>query len=57
VLDLAYTPPTLSEKLQKGIQAATSLPVTRRGSYRVREVIRELAQDRIWTGTMAVEVK
>jgi len=57
VLDLAFTPATLAEKLQQGIQAATSLPVTRPGSYRVREVIRELAQDRIWAGSAALEIK
>jgi VWFA-related protein len=54
IIDMALTPATLAEKVRKGIQAATSFPVPRPGSYRVREVIREAAQDRMWASTATV---
>jgi hypothetical protein len=54
IIDMALTPATLAEKVRKGIQAATSFPVPRPGSYRVREVIREAAQDRMWASTTTV---
>jgi hypothetical protein len=57
VMDLALLPATLSDKMQSGIQAATSIPVTRPGSYRVREVIREAAHDRLWASTTVIEVR
>ena len=57
VMDLAFTSATLAEKLQKGIDAATSLTSPRPGSYRVREVIREAVEDRMWAGAVAIEVR
>jgi VWFA-related protein len=57
VMDMALTSATLAEKLQKGIQAATSFPVPRAGSYRVREVVREAVQDHIWANTTAIEIR
>jgi VWFA-related protein len=57
VMDLALTAPTLAEKRQKGIEAATSFAVPRPGTYRVREVIREAAQNHVWAGNAAVEVR
>jgi VWFA-related protein len=57
VMDMALTSTTLAEKLQKGIQAATSLPVPRPGTYRVREVVREAVQDHIWANTSAIEIR
>jgi hypothetical protein len=56
VMALAFTPATLAEKLRNGIQAATSFPEPRPGSYRVREVVREAAQDRMWASTGAIEI-
>lgn len=57
VMDMALTSATLAEKVQKGIHAATSFPVPRPGSYRVREVIREATQDHTWAGATAIEVR
>jgi hypothetical protein len=57
VMDMALTPATLAEKVQKGIHAATSFPLPRSGAYRVRQVIREAAQDRIWASAAAIEVR
>lgn len=56
VMDMALTSTSHAEMLQKGIQAATSFPLTRGGSYRVREVVRELVQNRIWASSAAIEV-
>jgi hypothetical protein len=56
VMDMALTSGTLAEKRQKGIQAATSFAVPHSGSYRVREVVREAAQDHIWANTSAIEI-
>jgi VWFA-related protein len=57
VIELALIPATLSEKMRRGIQTATSFPVARPGSYRVREVIREAAQNHIWASGATVEVQ
>jgi hypothetical protein len=57
VMDMALTPATLAEKLRKGIQAATSFPVPSPGSYRVREVVREAAQDRVWASATTIEIR
>jgi VWFA-related protein len=57
VMDLALTTATLAEKIKKGIHVATSLPVPPPGFYRVREVIREVTQDRVSTSTAVIEVR
>jgi VWFA-related protein len=53
VMDLALTP----EMQEKGIRAATSFAVPRPGSYRVREVVREVVQDHVWASAARVEVR
>jgi VWFA-related protein len=57
VMDMVLTSGSLAETLQKGIRAATSFHVPRRGSYRVREVVRELVQNRIWASSTPIEVR
>jgi VWFA-related protein len=57
VMDLALTPARLAEMQKKGIRATTSFSVARRGSYRVREVVRELAQDHIWASAAPIEIR
>jgi hypothetical protein len=57
VMDLALAPASLAEKQTKGIRAATSFSVPRRGSYRVREVVREAVQDRIWASVAPIEIR
>jgi VWFA-related protein len=57
VMDLALTPASLAEMQKKGIRAATSFSVTRGGSYRVREVVREVVEDHIWASTTPVEIR
>jgi hypothetical protein len=57
VMDLALTPASLAEMRAKGIRATTSFSVVQRGSYRVREVIREAVQDRVWASVTPVEVR
>jgi VWFA-related protein len=56
VMDLALTAATLKEKLREGIQAETALNAPRPGMYRVREVIREAAQNHVWAGSVTVEI-
>ena len=56
-MDLALAPASLAEKQTKGIRAATSFSVPRRGSYRVREVVREAVQDRIWASVAPIEIR
>jgi hypothetical protein len=56
VMDMALTSANLAETLQKGIRAVTSLPVPQPGFYRVREVVREVVQNRIWASSVPVEV-
>jgi hypothetical protein len=46
-----------AETLRKTVQAVTSVPVPQPGSYRVREVVREAAQNRIWASSVPVEVR
>ena len=50
VMQLRLTPPTLAAMQQKGIQAAVSFSVPLPDACRVRVVVREAAQDRIWAG-------
>jgi VWFA-related protein len=57
VMDMALTSAGLAETMQKGVRAATSLSVPPPGSYRVREVVRELAQNRIWASSVPVGIK
>jgi hypothetical protein len=57
VIGLALTAATLAEKRQKGIEAATSFAVPRPGTYRVREVIREAAQNHVWASGASIEVR
>jgi VWFA-related protein len=57
VMDLLLTSESLTDILQKGIRAAISFPVPRPGSYRVREVVREVVQNRIWASVVPIEVR
>jgi VWFA-related protein len=57
VMDLALAPASLAGMQEKGIQAATSFSVARRGSYRVREVVREAVQDRVWASATPIEIR
>jgi VWFA-related protein len=57
VMDLALLPATLAEKLKKGIEAEMSFAAPPAGAYRVREVIREAAQNRVWAGAAAITVR
>jgi VWFA-related protein len=57
VMDLALTPARLVEMQDKGIRATTSFSVQRRGSYRVREVVREAVKDGIWASAAPIEVR
>ena len=57
VMDLMLTPTRLAEMQEKGIRATTSLSVPRRGSYRVREVVREVVKDGIWASSARIEVR
>jgi VWFA-related protein len=57
VMDMLLTPASLASTLQKGIRAATSFPVPRRGSYRVRQVVREAAQNHIWASATPIEIR
>ena len=56
VMDLVLTPASLAEMQKKGIRATTSFSVKRRGSYRVREVVREVMQDHIWASAAPIEM-
>jgi len=53
---MALTAPTLARLRKGGIKAVTWFPAPR-GAYRVREVVRELAQDRIWASTTTIEIR
>lgn len=57
VMDMALSPTGFAEIQKNGIRAAISLPVPRPGSYRVREVVREAAQNRVWASGASVEVR
>jgi hypothetical protein len=57
VMDMLLTPTGLAETLRKGFRAAPSFPMPLRGSYRVREVVREAAQNRIWASGAAIEIR
>jgi hypothetical protein len=57
VMDLVLTPAGLAEMQKKGIRATTSFSVKRRGSYRVREVVREVVQDHIWASAEPIEIR
>ena len=57
VMDIAPTPSGLQEIKKKGIRAVTSFPVSRKGSYRVREVVREIVENRIWASTTLIETR
>jgi VWFA-related protein len=57
VMDLELTPASLAGMQEKGIRAATSFSVNRRGSYRVREVVREVVQDHIWASAAPIEIR
>lgn len=57
VMDLVLTPARLAAMQEKGIRATTSFLVPRRGSYRVREVVREAAQDRVWASAAPVSIR
>lgn len=57
VMDLALTPDGLAATLEKGINAVTALPAPARGSYRVREVVREAAEDRLWAASSSIQVR
>ena len=56
VMDMALTSEGLAQTLQKGIRAVTTLAVPRPGSYRVREVVREVVENRIWASAGPIEV-
>ena len=56
VMDLAVLPPTLARYRKSGIQVATCFPA-KRGSYRVREVIREATQDHVWASTASIDIR
>ena len=56
-MDLVLTPASLARMQEKGIRAPTSFPVARQGSYRVRVVVREAVQGRIWASTAPVEIR
>ncbi len=56
VMDMMLTSESLAETLQKGIRAVTSLSVPRPGSYRVREVVREVVRNGVWTSSAPIEV-
>ena len=57
VMDLELTPASLAEMQKKGIRATTLFSVKRRGSYRVREVVREVVQDHIWASAAPIEIR
>ncbi len=57
VMDLALTPETLTKIQRDGIQAALAFPVPEAGTYRVRAVVREVAQNRVWASAVPVEVR
>jgi len=57
VMDLELTPASLAGMQKKGIRAATWFSVKRRGSYRVREVVREAVQDHIWASAAPIEIR
>ena len=57
VMDMALTSASLAETLQKGIRAATAFPALQPGSYRVREVVREVVQNHIWASAAPIQVR
>jgi len=56
VMDLALSAPTLADMEAKGIKASTSFSAPK-GRYRVREIVREAAQNRIAVSNTQVEVR
>jgi hypothetical protein len=56
IMDMALTPASLAKLRQKGIQAATSFPAPP-GSYRVREVVREAVENRVWAAAAPIEIR
>jgi VWFA-related protein len=57
VMDMLLTPAGLANTLKEGIRAATSFSIRRQGSYRVREIVREAVQNRIWASTAPIEIQ
>jgi VWFA-related protein len=56
LMDLALLPATLAKFRKEGIRAAVSFPAPA-GSYRVRQVVREAAQNRVWASTAAIAMR
>jgi hypothetical protein len=56
VMDMNLTSETRADLEAKGIKAATSFVVAR-GSYRIREVIREAVQNRLAASSTPVEIR
>ncbi len=57
VMDMVLTPETHAEILRKGIRAVTSFTVPQRGSYLVREVVRELVENRVSASSVTFEAR
>jgi VWFA-related protein len=56
VMDLALSAPTLADMEAKGIKASTSFSAPK-GVYRVREIVRDAAQNRMAVSNTQVEVR
>lgn len=56
VMDLVLSAPTLADMEAKGIKASTSFSAPK-GAYRVREIVREAAQNRMAVSNTQVEVR
>jgi VWFA-related protein len=57
VMDMVLTPETLTKLQREGVRAAVAFPVPQRGSYRVRAVVREVVQNRVWASGVPIEVR
>jgi hypothetical protein len=56
VMDLALSAPTLADMEAKGIKASTSFSAPK-GVYRIREIVREAAQNRMAVSNTQVEIR
>jgi hypothetical protein len=56
VMDMVLTPASLAKTQQEGIHATMSFPITGRDVRRVREVVREAAQNHVWASTAPIDI-
>jgi hypothetical protein len=56
-MDMAPNSASLAEIQKQGVRASTSFPVPPPGSYRVREVVREVAQNRVSVSTARIDIR